>query len=85
MAHNTRLRYLSRERMAVQEISSNPSEPSTPEGQKRIVTTAPDRIRKWSPTWLLTGRYPGYLRRSDGMRSFLGSMAVDTDKRFLST
>ena len=44
---------------------------------KRNETTAPDRIRKWSPTLLLTGRYPGYLRRSDGMRSFLGSMAVD--------
>ena len=47
------------------------------QGQKGIVTTAPDRIRKWSPTLLLAGRYPGYLRRSDGMRSFLGSMAVD--------
>ena len=44
---------------------------------KRIKTTAPNRIRKWSPTLLLTGRYPGYLRRSDGMRSFLDSMAVD--------
>jgi hypothetical protein len=43
-------------------------------GQK---TTTPNRIRKWSPTLLLTGRYPGYLRRSDGMRSFLDSMVVD--------
>ena len=40
-------------------------------------TTTPNRIRKWSPTLLLTGRYPGYLRRSDGMRSFLDSMVVD--------
>ena len=47
---------------------------------KRNETTAPDRIRKWSPTLLLTGRYPGYLRRSDGMRSFLGSMAVDKER-----
>jgi hypothetical protein len=42
-----------------------------------MVTTAPNRIRKWSPTLLLTGRYPGCLRRSDGMRNFLDSMAVD--------
>jgi hypothetical protein len=68
--------------VVVQERSSHPSEPSTSEGQKRIVTTAPDRIRKWSPTLLLAGQY---MRRSDGMRSFLGSMAVDTGKRFLST
>ena len=46
-------------------------------GAKRCQTTTPDRIRKWSPTLLLTGRYPGYLRRSDGMRSFLDSMVVD--------
>ena len=46
-------------------------------GQKVNETTTPNRIRKWSPTLLLTGRYPGYLRRSDGMRSFLDSMVVD--------
>ena len=40
-------------------------------------TTTPNRIRKWSPTLLLTGRYPGCLRRSDGMRNFLDSMVVD--------
>jgi hypothetical protein len=40
-------------------------------------TTAPDRIRESSPTSLLAGRFPAYLRRSDGMRSFLESVAVD--------
>jgi hypothetical protein len=44
---------------------------------KRKWTTTPNRIRKWSPTLLLTGRYPGCLRRSDGMRNFLDSMVVD--------
>jgi hypothetical protein len=33
-----------------------------------MVTTAPNRIRKWSPTLLLTGRYPGCLRRFRYMR-----------------
>ena len=51
------------------------------ETQKVILTTAPNRIRKWSPTLLLTGRYPGCLRRSDGMRNFLDSMAVDRKDR----
>jgi hypothetical protein len=46
-------------------------------GQKKDETTTPNRIRKWSPTLLLTGRYPGCLRRSDGMRNFLDSMVVD--------
>ena len=44
---------------------------------KKMLTTTPNRIRKWSPTLLLTGRYPGCLRRSDGMRNFLDSMVVD--------
>jgi hypothetical protein len=47
---------------------------------KRNETTTPNRIRKWSPTLLLTGRYPGCLRRSDGMRNFLDSMVVDEDR-----
>ena len=45
-------------------------------------TTAPDRIRKSSPTLLLAGRYPVYLRRADGMRSFLDSVAVDVKTAF---
>jgi hypothetical protein len=49
--------------------------------RKKGKTTTPNRIRKWSPTLLLTGRYPGYLRRSDGMRSFLDSMVVDEIQR----
>ena len=48
---------------------------------KKRLTTTPNRIRKWSPTLLLTGRYPAYLRRSDGMRSFLDSMVVDEKGR----
>ena len=42
----------------------------------KIKTTAP-RIPRWSPTLVLTERYHTYLRRSDGMRSFRDSMAVD--------
>lgn len=48
---------------------------------KKDQTTTPNRIRKWSPTLLLTGRYPGCLRRSDGMRNFLDSMVVDEWRR----
>jgi hypothetical protein len=50
---------------------------SLPARAKKDETTTPNRIRKWSPTLLLTGRYPGCLRRSDGMRNFLDSMVVD--------
>ena len=45
-------------------------------------TTAPDRIRKSSPTLLLAGRYPAHLRRADGMRSFLDPVAVDVRTAF---
>ena len=51
--------------------------PNSCRPKKKLRTTTPNRIRKWSPTLLLTGRYPGCLRRSDGMRNFLDSMVVD--------
>ena len=40
-------------------------------------TAAPDRTRESFPTSLLAGRYPDYLRKSDGMRSFVDSTTAD--------
>ena len=65
----------SSEQSVASDSQAPPGNSSAPE--KRDLTTTPNRIRKWSPTLLLTGRYPGCLRRSDGMRNFVDSMVVD--------